>query len=92
MSVNDFIPFVSAVLIILHLFLSLVSFLQNFCFAYVCMVALGEKGEWPVSGQTRQTDGITCQDVTRREGGVVENKAGQEEEKQRELGRWRKWR
>lgn len=34
-----------------------------------------------MSGQTRQTDGRTCQNVTKREEGSVENKGGQEEEK-----------
>lgn len=73
--------FVSAVLgnlllISISLFLSL-----KFPFACVCIVALGETWERPVSGQTRQTDGRTCQNVTKREEGNVENKGGQEEEK-----------
>lgn len=49
------------------------------------MVALGETWERPVSGQTRQTDGRTCQNVTKREEGNVENKGGQEEEKTESL-------
>lgn len=58
------------------------SFLSlNFPSACVCIFALGETWERPVSGQTRQTDGWTCQNVTKRGEGDVKNKGGQEEEK-----------